>query len=228
MMPGVNQPKYLVLFGPPGAGKGTQAKIASDTFGLPIVATGDIFRSNLKNRTPLGLVVEKYLAAGDLVPDDVTIEMVRETLASPHCSEGVILDGFPRTIEQADRFIEMVTGFNGRLQVVFIKVPEPVLVDRIAGRLVCRKCGKVYHKSFNPPPVPPADCEAGGVHDLFQREDDSVELVLKRIRVYNEQTMPLIEYFGKRGYLVVVDGTLGIEPVTAAILQGLVEDVPSG
>jgi adenylate kinase len=228
MMPGAKQPKYFVLFGPPGAGKGTQAKIISDSSGLPIVATGDIFRSNLKNRTPLGLVVEQYLAAGDLVPDDVTVKMVRETLASSDCSEGVILDGFPRTIEQADRFIDMVEGFNGRLQVVFIKVPEPVLVDRIAGRLVCRKCGKVYHKSFNPPPEPMAACEAGGVHDLFQREDDSVELVSKRIQVYNDQTMPLIEYFAQRGYLVIVDGTLGIDEVSASIMRGLVEDVPSG
>ena len=227
-MAAVKQPKYFVLFGPPGAGKGTQAQIVSESFSLPIVATGDIFRSNLKNRTPLGLLVEKYLAAGDLVPDDVTIKMVRETLKMPRCSDGVILDGFPRTIEQAEAFIDMVEGFNGRLQVVFIKVPEPVLVDRIAGRLICRKCGKVYHKSFNPPAEPPEPCDAGGEHDLFQREDDRVEIVSNRIRIYSEQTMPLIQYFDDRGYLVVVDGTMSIEQVTAAIMQGLVEDVPSG
>ncbi|HUF40083.1 MAG TPA: adenylate kinase [Anaerolineales bacterium] len=222
------QPKYFVLFGPPGAGKGTQAKIVSESFGLAIVATGDIFRSNLTNRTELGLLVEEYLAAGELVPDDVTIKMVRETLATPRCSAGVILDGFPRTIEQAEAFIEMVAGFGGRLQVVFIRVPEPVLVERIAGRVICRKCGKVFHKSFNPPPSPPEVCEAGGEHDLFQREDDRVDIVSNRIRVYNEQTMPLIEFFDQRGYLVVVDGTQEIEMVTAAIMQGLVEDVPSG
>jgi adenylate kinase len=227
-MPAGKQPRYLVLFGPPGAGKGTQAKIVSEAFGLPIVATGDIFRSNLKNRTPLGLLVEKYMAAGELVPDDVTLKMVRETLENPAYGDGVILDGFPRTIEQADRFIDLIKWFNGRLQVIFIQVPEPVLVDRIAGRLVCRKCGEVYHKSFNPPPEPAAPCKAGGTHDLFQREDDSAELVLKRIEVYNEQTMPLIEYFKQRGYLTVVDGSLGIEQVTEAILKGLMENVPSG
>ena len=227
-MAAVKQPKYFVLFGPPGAGKGTQAQIVSESFGLPIVATGDIFRSNLTNRTSLGLVVEEYLAEGELVPDDVTIKMVRETLETPRCGDGVILDGFPRTIEQAKAFIDMVEGFGGRLQAVFIRVPEPVLVDRIAGRMICRKCGKVYHKSFNPPSEPSEPCEAGGRHDLFQREDDRVEIVSNRIRVYNEQTMPLIEYFGQRGYLVVVDGTMQIEDVTAAIMQGLVEDVPSG
>jgi adenylate kinase len=120
------------------------------------------------------------------------------------------------------------SGATGRLLVVYVRVPDPILVERTAGRLVCRKCGKVYHETFNPPPDPPEACDAGGAHDLFQREDDSVELVSKRIRVYHDQTMPLIEYFGQRGFLVVVDGTMSIDKVSSAIMQGLVEDVPSG
>jgi adenylate kinase len=213
--------KYVVLFGPPGAGKGTQTKVVSAELMLPSIATGDIFRANLKNETELGKLAKQYLARGELVPDGVTINMVRETLTEPPYKRGVILDGFPRTIEQAEALITMMADFDGRLQVIFIKVPEEVLVDRITGRILCRKCGKVYHKIFNPPPAPPEPCEKGGECDFYTRDDDNAEIVSNRIRVYHAQTMPLVEFFDQRGYLMVVDGTRGIEEVSADILKRL-------
>lgn len=219
-----DKPKYVVLFGPPGAGKGTQAQIISNELGLPSIATGDMLRAHLQNETELGKIAKEYLAKGELVPDDVTIEMVRDALVQPRCTRGVILDGFPRTVEQAEALTDMVREFSGWLQVIFIKVPEEVLVARITGRVLCRKCGKVYHRIFNPPPPPPVLCEKGGECDFYTRDDDEVEIVSNRIRVYHAQTMPLVEYFDRHGYLMVVDGTRGIEDVTADILQHLRED----
>jgi adenylate kinase len=219
-----NKAKYVVLFGPPGAGKGTQTKIVTTELMLPSIATGDIFRANLKNETELGKIAKQYLAKGELVPDDITIHMVRETLNEPPYERGVILDGFPRTIEQAEALIRMIADFDGRLQVIFIKVPEEVLVDRITGRILCKKCGKVYHKIFNPPPSPPVPCDKGGECEFFTRDDDNVAIVSNRIRVYHAQTMPLVEFFDQRGFLMVVDGTRGIEEVSADILNRLRED----
>lgn len=218
-----NKARYVVLFGPPGAGKGTQAKIVSEKLNLTSISTGDIFRSHLKNQTPLGKLAGIYLEKGELVPDDVTINMVRHTLEKPAYERGAILDGFPRTLEQAEALIRMMDEMLGRLQVVFIKVPEEVLVERITGRLMCRKCGKVYHKIFNPPPEPPVPCEKGGECDFFERDDDEVRIVSNRIRVYNEQTMPLIEFFDRKGLLTVVNGTRSIEEVTADVMKSLLE-----
>lgn len=219
-----NKARYVVLFGPPGAGKGTQAKIVSEKLKLSSISTGDIFRSHLKNETALGRLAGKYLAKGELVPDDVTINMVRDTLVQPEYDHGAILDGFPRTIEQAEALIDMMDAIDGRLQVVFIKVPAEVLVERITGRLMCRNCGKVYHRIFNPPPVPPEPCEKGGECDFYERDDDEVAIVSNRIRVYNEQTMPLIEFFDQHGLLTIVNGTRSIEEVTADTMKSLLED----
>lgn len=219
-----NKARYVVLFGPPGAGKGTQAKIVSEKLNLKSISTGDIFRSHLKNETPLGQLAGKYLSKGELVPDDVTINMVRDTLEKPAYDGGAILDGFPRTLEQAKALIRMMDEIDGKLQVVFIRVPAEVLVERITGRLMCRKCGKVYHKIFNPPPETPEPCEKGGTCEFYERDDDEVAIVSNRIRVYNEQTMPLIEYFDQHGLLAVVNGTRSIEEVTADIMKSLLED----
>lgn len=215
---------YVVLFGPPGAGKGTQTKFISKTLQLSSIATGDIFRKNLKKDTELGQIARKYLSKGELVPDDITITMVRDTLTQPEYAKGVILDGFPRTLNQAEALTSMMSELEGRLEVIFIEVPEDVLVARISGRLLCRKCEKVYHRLFNPPP-PLVKCEKGGECELYQRDDDKVDIVSNRIRIYNEQTMPLIEYFNQQGVLMVVDGTKQINEVTADILSSLTEDV---
>jgi adenylate kinase len=214
-----------VLFGPPGAGKGTQAKIITDKFGLPGVATGEIFRENLSNNTQLGLLAKEYLNKGELVPDDVTIRMVRDYLEQPFYANGVILDGFPRTLEQAEALIEMAHEFNAQLKVVFIKVPEQTLVERIGGRVICRACHRVFNEIFNPPPNP-QECEYGGNCDLFQRDDDKVEIVTNRIKIYHEQTMPLLKFFDQKGILRVIDGTLPIDQVTSAVLGALLE--PAG
>ena len=220
-----NKAKFVVLFGPPGAGKGTQAKIISKSLGLPIIATGDIFRAHLENNTDLGQLASTFLSKGELVPDDVTINMVRRTLESPDFKNGVVLDGFPRTLVQADALIRIVEDLSAELQVIFVQVPERVLVERITGRIMCRKCGRVYHRVFNPPPSSPIPCDKGGECDFYERDDDEVAIVSNRIRVYNEQTMPLIEFYRKQGRLVIVDGDRGINKVTEDILSSLVEDV---
>jgi adenylate kinase len=217
-------PRFFILFGPPGAGKGTQTKIISEQLGLAGVSTGEIFRSQMEKQTPLGRKARSYLEKGELVPDDVTIGMVQETLSQDAFSQGVILDGFPRTLDQAEALGEIAEALNADLRVVFIKVPEQELVERLSGRILCRKCGQVYHKKFNPPATPQA-CEKGGTCDLHQRDDDRVEIVRNRIRVYNEQTIPLLSYFQDRGALSVVDGTQEIEQVTAGLLAVL-EGVP--
>ncbi len=218
-----NKAKCVVLFGPPGAGKGTQAKIISKELKLSSIATGDIFRSHLKNNTELGQNASIFLSKGELVPDDVTIKMVRETLKKPEFDNGVVLDGFPRTLVQAEALIRMVAEIQSELQVIYVKVPEEVLIERITGRIMCRKCGKVYHKIFNPPPPPPVACDKGGECDFAERDDDQVAIVTNRIRVYNEQTMPLIDFFDKQGLLTVVDGDRGIDEVTEDILKSLIE-----
>lgn len=215
--------RYIVLFGPPGVGKGTQTKIVSDAVSLPSVSTGDIFRANLSANTELGQAAKQYLSAGELVPDDVTIKMVREYLEQPGYSKGVILDGFPRTLDQAEALIQMAVEFDARLNVIFIKVPEEIIVERISGRVICKDCGQVFHRKFNPPPSPPGNCEFGGQCDFYQRDDDRAEIVSNRILVYHEQTMPLLKFFEKKGLLDVLDGTQAIEDVTRNVLEILSE-----
>lgn len=217
--------KFVVLFGLPGAGKGTQAKIISKTLKLSSISTGDIFRSHLKNNTELGQLAGQFLSKGELVPDDVTINMVKETLTRSEFDTGAVLDGFPRTLVQAEALIRMVEEMEGGLQVIFVKVPEEVLLERITGRVMCRKCGKVYHTVFNPPPSPPVPCDKGGECDFYERDDDEVQIVSNRIRVYNEQTMPLIQFFENHGLLTVVRGDRGIELVTEDILKSLIEGI---
>lgn len=213
-------PTYIVLLGPPGAGKGTQAQVISERLGLPHISSGDIFRENLKNQTDLGKLAKGFMDRGELVPDDVTIAMIRDRLSRPDCAPGALLDGFPRTPAQAEALSAMLAGFSGQVNAVpYIKVPEDVLIERLTGRWTCRAQGHIFHEKFNPPKQPGV-CDYDG-SELYQREDDKAETVTRRIRVYLEQTMPLIEYYQQRGKLIEVDGTKPIEQVTADLMAAL-------
>lgn len=214
-------PTYYVLLGPPGAGKGTQAQIVSKTLGLVHISSGDIFREHLKNQTELGKLAKVYIDRGELVPDDVTIAMIRDRLSRPDCQPGALLDGFPRTPAQAEALQNMLADFHGKVNgVPYISVPEAVLVERLTGRWTCRAEGHVFHEKFNPPQKA-GICDHDG-SELYQRDDDKAETVKRRIRVYLEQTLPLIEYYRRAGTLLEIDGTQSIEQVTADLLAGLV------
>ncbi len=213
-------PLDLILMGPPGAGKGTQAKILSQRLGIPHVASGDLFRDHLHRQTPLGQLARQYMDRGELVPDDVTIGMIRERLEQPDCRDGVILDGFPRTLAQARALDEMLSKMGRSLvAVLYIRVREELLLRRLAGRWTCRTCGAVYHIEFNPPRIP-GRCDLDG-GTLYQREDDTEEVQRRRIQVYQEQTAPLVSFYRDRGLLVEVDGEQPIPEVTAALLQAI-------
>lgn len=213
-------PTYIVLLGAPGAGKGTQAQVISKTLGLAHISSGDIFRENLKGQTELGKLAKGYMDRGELVPDDVTIAMIRERLTRPDVAKGALLDGFPRTPAQAAALDEMLAGFQSRVSAVpYIKVDENALIERLTGRWTCRAQGHVYHEKFNPPQQPGV-CDLDG-SELYQRDDDKAETVKNRIRVYFEQTMPLIEYYRNAGILIEVDGAQAIEAVSRDLLEAL-------
>lgn len=215
-------PMYIVMLGPPGAGKGTQAKKLAQELGLVHVSTGDLFRENLKNETELGQLAQQYMNAGDLVPDDVTVAMVKERFARPDCEKGAVLDGFPRTPAQAEALDELLKGFDSEVTVVpLIKVPDEILIERLSGRWMSQS-GRVYHEKYNPPVVKWIDDIDGT--QLYQREDDKPETVRRRIDVYNEQTAPLIDYYRNKGLLAEIDGTQPIEDVFAAIMASVEED----
>jgi adenylate kinase len=214
--------KYIVLLGPPGAGKGTQAQVISKEYGLVHISSGDLFRENLKNETDLGKLAQGYMSRGELVPDDVTIAMVKERISRPDCSKGALLDGFPRTPAQADALAKMLEGFNGQISSVpYIAVPADVLIDRLSGRWSCPVCGTVYHDKFNPPQTA-GHCDKDGA-ELIQREDDKPATVERRIRVYMDQTAPLIAYYKGRGVLAEVDGTRSIDEVSGLMLAAIRE-----
>jgi adenylate kinase len=211
---------YIVLLGPPGAGKGTQAQIISQKQGLAHISSGDIFRENLKNQTELGQLAKGYMDRGELVPDDVTIAMIRERLSRPDCQAGTLLDGFPRTPAQAEALNKMLGELGGQVNAVpYINVPEDVLVDRLTGRWTCKASGHVYHERHNPPQVA-GKCDVDG-SELYQRDDDKAETVINRIRVYLQQTAPLIEFYRQAGTLLEIDGTQPIEKVSVDLLAGL-------
>lgn len=213
-------PTYIVLLGPPGAGKGTQAKVLAEKFDLPHISSGDIFRENIKNNTELGQLAKTYISKGELVPDDVTIAMIRERFSRSDCVNGAILDGFPRTPAQADALCAMLKEFDGKVNLVpFITAPVEVLIERLAGRWTCRVCGRVYHERFNPPKKAGlCDVDAG---ELYQREDDKAETVVHRIEVYQSQTAPLIDYYKERGVLAQINGFAPIEEVSAQLMAAL-------
>lgn len=213
-------PTYIVLLGPPGVGKGTQARILSEETGLAHVSSGDLFRENLKNQTELGKLAKSFMDKGELVPDDVTISMIKDRISRPDCKAGAILDGFPRTPAQADALEVMLKDFSGAVNAVpYITAAENILVERASGRWTCRAQGHIYHEKFNPPKQAGV-CDVDG-SEIYQREDDKVETVTKRIRVYIEQTMPLVDYYRQAGKLIEIDGTKAVEQVTKDLLSAL-------
>jgi adenylate kinase len=211
---------YIILLGPPGVGKGTQAQILVEKTHLPHISSGDLFRENMKNNTPLGAKARSFMDKGELVPDDVTISMVEDRLSRNDCLKGAILDGFPRTPIQA-RALEAILGrLNGSVRVVpYLTAAPQVLVERASGRWTCRAQGHVYHQIFSPPKVA-GKCDLDG-SDLYQRKDDTAETVTKRIHIYLEQTAPLVDYYRAQGKLVEVDGTKAIDSVTTALMAAI-------
>ena len=213
-----SRPLYLVLLGGPGAGKGTQAERLSEALGIPQVSTGDLFRENLKGETELGLLAQGFMESGELVPDEVTVGMVRERLSRQDCTRGAILDGFPRTVAQAEALDALLADLGfGLATVPYIKVPEDVLLARLAGRWTCRACGAMYHELFSPPQEEAVCDRCGG--ELYQRPDDTPETQKHRIEVYFEQTSPLINFYRDKGLLSEVDGRPGIDEIQAELLS---------
>jgi adenylate kinase len=211
-------PTYIVLLGPPGAGKGTQAEILVEKLELPHISSGDIFRENIKNGTELGKLAQTFMNQGKLVPDDLTIDMIRERFSRPDCVRGAILDGFPRTPAQADALELMLKGFGGRVDLVpFITAPTESLIERLTGRWTCRANGHIFHIRFNPPKQA-GICDIDG-SDLYQRDDDKPETVTNRIEVYQNQTAPLIDYYKKRGILAEINGLAPVEEVSAQLMS---------
>jgi adenylate kinase len=211
---------FIVMLGPPGVGKGTQAKILSEKTGLAHISSGDLFRENLKNQTELGKLAQTYMTKGELVPDDVTVAMIKERLSRPDAQAGAILDGFPRTPAQAEALESMLQDFNGQVDVVpFVTAGEDVLIDRLTGRWTCRAEGHVFNEKTNPPKVA-GKCDFDG-SELYQRDDDKVDTVKNRIKVYFNQTAPLISYYRDHGKLVEIDGTQSIDQVTEDLLAAL-------
>jgi adenylate kinase len=209
---------FIVLLGPPGAGKGTQAEVLAEKTSLPHISSGDIFRENLKKQTELGKQAQDYMNRGALVPDDLTIAMIRDRLSKPDAAQGAILDGFPRTPAQADALSKMLAEMDGEVKVVpYISVPAAQLIERLSGRWTCRAQGHVYHAVNNPPKVA-GKCDVDG-SELYQREDDKPETVANRINVYDQQTAPLIHYYQDHGLLAELDGTRPIDQVTEELLE---------
>ena len=212
---------YLILLGAPGAGKGTQAKILSDQLGIAHVSSGDLFRENIKNGTPLGIEAKGYIDRGELVPDPTVIKMIVAHLATSVCEKGALLDGFPRTIPQADALdVALHKDFHeGVSRVIYVKVETEELLRRLSGRWICPVCQTPYHEINNPPRVP-GICDNEGAA-LYQREDDKRSTAERRLQVYFNQTMPLIDYYTRRGLLSEINGQQSVEAVTEAIIDAL-------
>jgi adenylate kinase len=213
-------PKYIVLLGPPGVGKGTQAEIIAKSTGLPHISSGDLFRENIKNATQLGQLAQSYMNKGELVPDDVTIGMIRDRLSRPDCKDGALLDGFPRTTVQAEALGKLLAEFGGEVSIVpYIAASAATLVERLSGRWTCRAQGHIFHEKYNPS-MKPGVCDIDS-SELYQRDDDKAETVTRRIQVYFAQTAPLIAYYRELGRLSEIDGAQPIEKVSADLLAVL-------
>lgn len=219
-------PTYIVLLGPPGAGKGTQARRLSEGLGFAHVSSGDLFRDQIQRGTELGKRVEPILKSGGLVPDDVTIAIVEDRVSRPDCAKGVIFDGFPRTRNQAAALDDMLARRGGRVDLApLIDVNEAVMVDRIGGRLTCKGPGQhMYHPRYNPPKAAGV-CDVDGT-ELYQREDDKPETVRTRYQQYVNKTAPLVDYYRERGVLVRIDGEQPIEDVTRDLTAAVKQVVP--
>jgi adenylate kinase len=210
----------LIIMGGPGAGKGTQASPLVERFGIPHISTGDMFRAAIKNGTEQGLKAKTYMDAGKLVPDEVTIGVVEERLAQADCKDGFLLDGFPRNLDQAKALDQILNKLGMKLDgVINIEVAEDVLIPRLTGRRVCRQCGQSYHMVFNKPEKEGVCGHCGG--ELYQRSDDNVETAKNRLKVYNDQTQPTIDFYDQKGLLKRINGGQPIEQVFADILKAL-------
>lgn len=210
----------LVLLGAPGAGKGTQAERLYKELKVPHISTGDIFRSNIKNETELGKKAKEYIDKGQLVPDEVTIDIVKERLKDNDCETGFILDGFPRTIEQADKLDQILKNMGMDLNgVIDIEVSDENIIKRLSGRRVCPNCGMSYHVVHNPP-IENNQCK-GCNSIVIQRDDDKEETILERLKTYHKQTKPLIDYYSKKGKLITVEGRNSIEETSMEVLKAL-------
>lgn len=212
----------IIMLGAPGAGKGTQAKMLSAKYSIPHISTGDIFRANIKNGTELGKKAKGYIDNGQLVPDELTCDLVVDRIKEADCANGFILDGFPRTIAQADCLTAALEKTGDAMDfAINVDVPDENIIRRMGGRRACLNCGATYHIVYNPTKVE-GICDACG-HEIVLRDDDKPETVEKRLEVYHNQTKPLIEYYDKKGILRTVDGTVDMEEVFAAIVNLLGE-----
>jgi adenylate kinase len=210
----------LVLVGPPGAGKGTQAQYIAEHLGIPQISTGDIFRANVSQGTPLGLQAKAFMDRGDLVPDDVTVDMVRLRLAEDDAGEGFLLDGFPRTVPQAETLDDMLSAAGTKLDVVLeLVVDDDEVIRRLSGRRTCRSCNHIWHVDFDPPAVAGV-CDIDG-GELYQRDDDKAETIANRLQVYASSTAPLVNYYAGRGLLVGIDATGPVDDITQRAIDAL-------
>jgi adenylate kinase len=210
----------LVLVGPPGAGKGTQAEFIAAHLAVPKISTGDIFRANVAQGTPLGVEAKRYMDAGHLVPDEVTINMVGGRLAEGDASDGFLLDGFPRTVPQAVALDKLLADFGSGLDLVLeLVVDDDEVIRRLSGRRTCRGCGKIWHVEFDAPSRENMCDRCGG--QLFQRDDDKAETISERLRVYARDTAPLVDYYGAQSKLVGIDATGPVEDVTVRAIDAL-------
>jgi adenylate kinase len=210
----------LVLVGPPGAGKGTQAEFIAAQLAVPKISTGDIFRANVSQGTPLGVEAKRYMDAGQLVPDEVTINMVRDRLAEPDAADGFLLDGFPRTVPQAAALDKLLADMGSALDLVMeLVVDDDEVIRRLSGRRTCRGCGKIWHVEFDAPTHEGTCDRCGG--KLFQRDDDKPETIAERLKVYARDTAPLVDYYGARGVAVGIDATGPVEDVTVRAIDAL-------
>ncbi|MDH3998168.1 MAG: adenylate kinase [Desulfuromonadales bacterium] len=210
----------LILLGPPGAGKGTQAKMLTEKFSIPQISTGDILRAAVKDGTAMGIKAKEYMDAGGLVPDEVVVGIVRDRLQEQDCNNGFILDGFPRTLGQADALGAALEGMSKELDYVLsLDVDAEALIERLTGRRTCKECGRGYHIAFDPPATQNQCDSCSG--ELFQRDDDREETIRKRLQVYADQTSPLISYYQESDILVSLDGMLPIAQVQEQMLAKL-------
>ncbi len=210
----------VVLLGPPGAGKGTQAKLLQEEFGAVQISTGDILRKAVADQTPLGKQASGFISRGALVPDDVIINLVAERLKEKDCEQGFLFDGFPRTIPQAESLDEILKKMGLDLNCVLsVQVPQNVIIERLAGRRTCRKCGAMFHVAFNAPKRSGVCDGCGG--ELYQRDDDKEQTIAHRLQVYETQTAPLVNYYRERGLLREIDGVGGIDQIRARMIGAL-------
>jgi len=211
----------LIFLGPPAAGKGTQAKRIIDRFGIPQISTGDMLRAAVKAGTELGKTAQSFMSTGKLVPDEVVIGLIDERLKASDCAKGFLLDGFPRTVHQADELGKVLTKYGRKLdRVVYLEVPDDELMRRLTGRRICRSCTAEYHLVFKKTKVEGV-CDACGSHDLYQRSDDNEEAGKARLAIFHRDTKPLVEYYEAGGMLKRIDGLGGIDDITARIGRAL-------